>query len=364
MSIKRINQLGYFKADGERARHPAEPGRREQGRRDLQGRGAEPQPVHLRRRRLGLRGHLHQRLVLDHQLPGRRRDVPDLRPERQPHQELLALGERAVLPRPADHRRRRRLQAQDHLLQLRQRRGLHAGEHRRQPGDGLHGGEVVARLPQLHVRGDQALRGRPGRRHEPLLPRRGRRRRHPGPDLRPAAVRRLRQADGEPHHAEPGLQHGRQPVHAARRHAPHGDLHVRGRAARRHRRTTTARRSRRSSTTRSAARWRSASAPSGPSSTSSATPRCCRSTSATSWAARRRSAATTSAPSARSTRRAEHSAATSSACSTPSTTSTCSARCGRSCSSTPARPSSRATRSGSRTSGSRPAPSCASSCPC
>ena len=47
----------------------------------------------------------------------------------------------------------------------------------------------------------------------------------------------------------------------------------------------------------------------------------------------------------RSTRRAACSAATSSACSTPSTTSTFSGRCGRSCSSTPARPSSRAIRS-------------------
>ena len=92
MSIKRVNQLGYFKAMESAPGHQAQRGRGEQGRRHLQGRGAEPQPVHLRRRRLGLRGHLHQRIVLDHQLPRRGRDVPDLRAERQPHQELLALG--------------------------------------------------------------------------------------------------------------------------------------------------------------------------------------------------------------------------------------------------------------------------------
>ncbi len=125
-----------LQADGERARHPAEPGGREQGRRHLQGPGAEPQPVHLRRRRLRLRRRLHQRLVLDHQLPGRGRDVPDLRPERGAHQELLAVGERALLPRPPDHGRRRPLQAQDHVLQLRQRGGLHAGVDGREPRDG------------------------------------------------------------------------------------------------------------------------------------------------------------------------------------------------------------------------------------
>ena len=61
-------------------------------------------------------------------------------------------------------------------------------------------------------------------------------------------------------------------------------------------------------------------------------------------AARRRSAATRSGRSAPSTRRAAPSAATSSPSSTPSTTSTCSARCARCSSSTPARRTSRAQR--------------------
>ena len=78
-----------------------------------------------------------------------------------------------------------------------------------------------------------------------------------------------------------------------------------------------------------------------PSSSPSGTPRCCRSTSATSWAARRRCAATPSARSAPSTRRGARSAATSSPSSTPSTTSTCSARCAPCSSSTPARRTSR-----------------------
>ena len=69
MSIKRVNQLGYFKPMESAPDIQPEPGCREQGRRHLQGRGAEPQPVHLRRRGLGLRGGVPQRVLLDHQLP-------------------------------------------------------------------------------------------------------------------------------------------------------------------------------------------------------------------------------------------------------------------------------------------------------
>ena len=52
LSIRRINQLGYFKPmEGAPELQPERAGRR-QARRHLQGGGAEPQPVHLRRRRL------------------------------------------------------------------------------------------------------------------------------------------------------------------------------------------------------------------------------------------------------------------------------------------------------------------------
>ena len=131
--------------------------------------------------------------------------------------------------------------------------------HGREPGDGLHGGQVVARLPQLHLRGDPALRGRPGRPHEPVLPGRGRR--DHGPRLRPAAVRRLRQAHGEPHHAEPGLQHGRQPrtrrAPACATRRPSCSRAARSAGRSNYYRPSSSR----SSTSRSAARWRSGCAP-------------------------------------------------------------------------------------------------------
>ena len=52
LSIRRINQLGYFKPMEGPPQISAQRGRRGQARRHLQGRGAEPQPVHLRRRRV------------------------------------------------------------------------------------------------------------------------------------------------------------------------------------------------------------------------------------------------------------------------------------------------------------------------
>ena len=114
-------------------------------------------------------------------------------------------------------------------LQLRQRLRLHPGEHRGEPGLRLPGGKVVAGLPELHVRGHQALRGGPRRPHRPLLLGAGRCQLRA--DLRPAVLRRLRRAPGEPDHPEPRLQHRGQPLHPACRDAPHGHLHVRRRPA-------------------------------------------------------------------------------------------------------------------------------------
>ena len=45
--------------------------------------------------------------------------------------------------------------------------------------------------------------------------------------VRPAPLRGLREAQGEPDHPEPRLQHRGQPLHPARRNAPYGHLHVR-----------------------------------------------------------------------------------------------------------------------------------------
>ena len=74
-SVKRINQLGYFKPiEGEAIDVEKTPGRK-QGRRHAEVRGAEPQPAHVRRRRLAVRGLLRAALVPDGELPGPRRDL-------------------------------------------------------------------------------------------------------------------------------------------------------------------------------------------------------------------------------------------------------------------------------------------------
>ena len=66
-SIKRLNQLGYFKAlegrQGRQRRQDAE--RRQQGRREAEARRAEPQPAHLRRRRVAVRRLLRPAVVPD-----------------------------------------------------------------------------------------------------------------------------------------------------------------------------------------------------------------------------------------------------------------------------------------------------------
>ena len=75
LSIRRINQLGYFKpieAPPPRAQRP----RRRPHRRHVHGGGAEPQPVHVRRRRVGAGGHFRERELPDQQLPGPGRDAP------------------------------------------------------------------------------------------------------------------------------------------------------------------------------------------------------------------------------------------------------------------------------------------------
>ncbi len=101
-SIRRVNQLGYFKPmEGAPDFQPSALGRR-QARRDLQGRGAEPQPVHLRRRRVGARGDVPQRVVLDRELPGRGRDPlrSTPRPAERTKNYQIAVTEPYFLDRP------------------------------------------------------------------------------------------------------------------------------------------------------------------------------------------------------------------------------------------------------------------------
>ena len=150
-SIRRINQLGYFKpieqedrdgAGRQDARH------RRQGRHHAEGRRAEPQPARLRRRHFPVRGVLRADVVPDGELPRPGRDGRRLRPEGRPGLELPGLVQRAVRLRPADQRRGRHLQARLHLPA-----GLYAGIHRQQRHARPAGPQLHARVPQLQLRG-------------------------------------------------------------------------------------------------------------------------------------------------------------------------------------------------------------------
>ena len=70
-SIRRLNQLGYFKPleDGQGHHRRQDAGRHQQGRRQGEAGGAEPQSDQLRRRRLRVRGLLRPGVVPDEQLP-------------------------------------------------------------------------------------------------------------------------------------------------------------------------------------------------------------------------------------------------------------------------------------------------------
>ena len=75
-SVKRLNQLGYFKPlEGRGDRRREDAGRRQQGRRHAEVRGAEPQPADVRRRRVAVRRLLRAAVVPDLELPRPRRDL-------------------------------------------------------------------------------------------------------------------------------------------------------------------------------------------------------------------------------------------------------------------------------------------------
>ena len=148
LSIKRINQLGYFKP----MESAPEIGRaqeaenkvdvtfkvEEQNRNQFTFGGGFS----------GLRGRFRQRLVRDHELPRRGRDAPGLRPDRRSHAELLAVGDASPTSStgrspPALDLFKRRI---NHREQ-RQRDRLHQRQHGGDPRHRLRGGQVVARLP-------------------------------------------------------------------------------------------------------------------------------------------------------------------------------------------------------------------------
>ena len=124
-SVKRINQLGYFKPlEGEAVDVQKTADAEKQSRRPAEVRRAEPQPDHVRRRRVAVRGLLRAARVPDVELPRPRRDLQRVGAAGQPRQELPGRLHRAVPLRPADHRGRRRLQPGDpvHRRSSRRRR--------------------------------------------------------------------------------------------------------------------------------------------------------------------------------------------------------------------------------------------------
>ena len=76
-SVKRLNQLGYFKPleEGPGHRRPEDAERKEPGRRHAEARRAEPQPADVRRRRVAVRGLLRPAVVPDLELPRPRRSA-------------------------------------------------------------------------------------------------------------------------------------------------------------------------------------------------------------------------------------------------------------------------------------------------
>ena len=106
-SIKRLNQLGYFKAlEGRQGRQRRKiGGRDEQGRRPAEAGRAEPQPAHVRRRRVGVRRLLRSAVVPDSEFPRPRREPHAVAAGRIARAELLARLHRAVPVRPEHHRR-------------------------------------------------------------------------------------------------------------------------------------------------------------------------------------------------------------------------------------------------------------------
>ena len=204
-SVKRLNQLGYFKPlEGrpEDSKVEKTPGAEEQGRRQAEVRGAEPQPAHLRRRRVAVR-----RL---------------LRPARRSRRRTSSAAARALTFVGAGRARARRTTSS------------RSPSRSCSTGPSPAGVDIFKREIQLHRPFTQESTGgnlddRASRCSDftrlfvnysyeqvevkdvnPRLPRPGRHRAQPVPG-RLAAARRGRQADDQQDHAEHRPQHGRQP---------------------------------------------------------------------------------------------------------------------------------------------------------
>ena len=131
---------------------------------------------------------------------------------------------RALPVRPAHHRRLRRLQAPAGVRALRHGGRLHPRHHRGQPHHRPPHGPLLAGLRELLVRDHQA-RGHPARARGPQR----------GPDepaapVRSDLLRRGRPAAGEPADALARAQHGRQPLDPPKRHEAQPDRGADGRA--------------------------------------------------------------------------------------------------------------------------------------
>ncbi len=112
-SVKRLNQLGYFKQlegnEGDQGREDA--AGEEPGRRHAEAGRAEPQPAAVRRGLFAVRRHVPAVRVQTSELHGPRRNAVDVGADRRARcKDYQVSVHRAVPVRPADHRRRQRVQ--------------------------------------------------------------------------------------------------------------------------------------------------------------------------------------------------------------------------------------------------------------
>ena len=140
-----------FQADGGGTGPAAERTWGRQAGRDLQGGGAEPEPVHVRRRGVGAGGRVPERQLPDLELPRPRRDLHAGGADGQAQPQLPVRGDRALLPGPPDHRRHRRLPPPPHLSLVRELRRIHPAGPGHRPHLRPARRKVLARLLQLLV---------------------------------------------------------------------------------------------------------------------------------------------------------------------------------------------------------------------
>ena len=236
MSIKRVNQLGYFKPmEGAPDIRPSENADNkvdvtfkveEQNRNQFTFGGGVS----------GYEGAFLNASFSTTNFLGRRRDGEPGGPDRQPHEELLVLRERALLPRPPHHRRSQRLPEPDHVPLLRDDgRGVRAADPGARPHLRVLRRPLLARVRELLLPDHRHLRRGPGHGLPPQrLDVRDRQRAHGSGSaltaIDPDYYRRHRATVRERHQPVLRAQHRRQPLHPAQRVALHRERPVRGRA--------------------------------------------------------------------------------------------------------------------------------------